>query len=72
MSDAKNAPMATDWTGLMTDPDLVQHLGKLLQIYREAAPERREEALLAAMREIKGQAKAQGASATAGGQTHTV
>jgi hypothetical protein len=72
MSDAKNAPMATDWTGLMTDPDLVQHLGKLLQIYREAAPERREEALLAAMREIKGKAKAQAASASAGAQTQAV
>jgi len=43
----------TDWTHLLTDPDLVGHLGKLLQIYREAAPEKREEALLAAMREIK-------------------
>ena len=56
MSEVKtpSAP-GTDWTHLLTDPDLVGHLGKLLQIYREAAPEKREEALLAAMREIKSQ-----------------
>ena len=29
------------------------HIGKLLQAYREAAPDQREEALLAAMREIR-------------------
>lgn len=39
----------------MTDPDLVGHLGQLLQTYREAPAEKREEALLAAMREIKSQ-----------------
>lgn len=43
----------TDWTHILSDPDLVRHVGKLLQAYREAAPEKREEALLAAMREIK-------------------
>jgi hypothetical protein len=43
----------TDWTQILSDPDLVRHVGKLLQAYREAAPEKREEALLAAMREIK-------------------
>jgi len=43
----------TDWTGLLADPDLARNLGKLLQIYRDAPPERREKALLAAMREIK-------------------
>ena len=46
----------TDWTRLLSDPDLVRHVGKLLQAYREAPPERREEALLAAMREVKAQA----------------
>jgi hypothetical protein len=46
----------TDWTRLLTDPDLVEHLGSLLQTYREASPEKREEALLQAMREIKTQA----------------
>jgi len=53
-SNTKTAP-GTDWTRLLTDPDLVGHLGQLLQTYREAPPEKREEALLAAMREIKNQ-----------------
>jgi hypothetical protein len=54
MSNAKpNAALGTDWTGLLADPDLARNLGKLLQTYRDAPPERREEALLAAMREIK-------------------
>jgi len=48
-----NAAGGTDWTGLLADPDLARNLGKLLQTYRDAPPERREEALLAAMREIK-------------------
>ncbi|MBZ5657963.1 MAG: PilZ domain-containing protein [Acidobacteriia bacterium] len=43
----------SDWTRLLTDPDLVSHLGRLLQTYREVAPETREAALLRAMREIK-------------------
>lgn len=71
MSDSKNASMGTDWTGLMSDPDLVQHLGKLLQIYRDAAPERREEALLSAMREIKGQV-AKGHAAAGSGSSNSV
>jgi hypothetical protein len=54
MSDATpNGTTGTDWTRLLTDPELVQHLGKLLQTYREAPAEKREEALLVAMREIK-------------------
>ena len=50
----------TDWTRILSDPDLVRHVGKLLQAYREAPVEKREEALLTAMREIKA------ASATSG------
>ncbi len=38
---------------MLTDPDLVRNLGKLLQAYRDAPAERREEALLGVMREIK-------------------
>jgi PilZ domain len=53
-SNTKAAP-GTDWTRLLTDPDLVGHLGQLLQTYREAPADKREEALLAAMREIKSQ-----------------
>src|SRR5450759_810244 len=49
----KSPPKGSDWTRLLTDPDLVSHLGKLLQTYREVAPEEREAALLRAMREIK-------------------
>jgi len=63
MSDSKpNAAAGTDWTGLLADPDLARNLGKLLQTYRDAPPERREEALLAAMREIK-QAASSGSAA---------
>ncbi len=45
-----------DWTHLLTDPELVGHIGKLLQAYREAPADKREEALLRAMREIRQQA----------------
>lgn len=47
------AATGTDWTRILSDPDLVRHVGKLLQAYREAPVDRREAALLAAMREIK-------------------
>jgi hypothetical protein len=64
MSDSKvNLTPGTDWTRLLSDPDLVEHLGKLLQTYREAPAERREEALLTAMREIKTQAGTVGSAA---------
>jgi hypothetical protein len=53
-----NLATGTDWTRILSDPDLVRHVGKLLQAYREAAPEKREEALLQAMREIKANASA--------------
>lgn len=46
----------TDWTHLLSDPDLVRHVGKLLQAYREAPPDQRDQVLLATMREIKAQA----------------
>jgi len=59
MSDAtKLRPQGSDWTRLLTDPDLVSHLGKLLKTYREVPPEQREAALLRAMREIKDAAAA--------------
>jgi PilZ domain len=55
MSDSKpnHEATGTDWTKLLADPILAQHLGKLLQTYRDAPPEGKEEALLAAMRTIK-------------------
>jgi hypothetical protein len=48
-----SAAKGSDWTRLLTDPDLVSHLGRLLQTYREVAPAEREAALLKVMREIK-------------------
>ncbi len=70
MSETKASSKARDWTHLLTDPDLVAHIGKLLQAYRDAAPDKREEALLEAMRQIKKQAAASGSgkpAETAGG-----
>jgi PilZ domain len=49
----------TDWTRILSDPDLVRQVGKLLQTYREAPVDKREEALLNAMREIKAGAAAE-------------
>ena len=61
MSNPKSPTQpGTDWTKLLTDPDLVSHLGKLLQTYREAPPNTREQALMAAMKEIKSQSAASG------------
>jgi hypothetical protein len=48
-----SAAVGTDWTQILADPELVRHVGKLLQIYRESPVEKREESLLAAMRKIK-------------------
>jgi len=54
MSEATKLPSeGSDWTRLLTDPDLVSHLGKLLKTYREVPAEQREAALLGAMAEIK-------------------
>jgi hypothetical protein len=60
MSESKSSVTGTDWTGLLADPDLARNLGKLLQIYRDAPPDRRDHALLAAMREIKQASSASG------------
>jgi hypothetical protein len=63
MSDFKaKAAAGADWTGLLADPDLAKNLGKLLQAYRDAPPERRDETLLAAMKEIKRRAMKDGDS----------
>jgi hypothetical protein len=64
MSDTKASAPSADWTHLLTDPDLVSHLGKLLKTYREASPERREQALMEAMREIKAGQPQRGSAAT--------
>jgi PilZ domain len=53
MSDQKTSARGADWTQLLTDPDVVKNLRKLLQTYRDAPPEKRDQALVEAMREIK-------------------
>ncbi len=53
-----SAATGTDWTRILSDPDLVRHVGTLLQTYREAPAGKREEALLTAMRQIKAGAAA--------------
>jgi hypothetical protein len=56
MNETKNSAPGTDWTKLLTDPDIVGHLGELLQAYRDAEPARRDQALRDAMRQIKNDA----------------
>ena len=58
-----SAVTGTDWTRILSDPDLVRQVGKLLQAYREAPVDKREEALLTAMREIKSGASNNGSAA---------
>src|SRR5713101_8182999 len=53
MSNPKSSAAGADWTQLLSDPDLVSHLGELLHTYRDALPDKRDQALLNAMREIK-------------------
>jgi hypothetical protein len=61
-----SASTGTDWTRILSDPDLVRQIGKLLQTYREAPPEKREQALVEAMRQVKaGAARAGSGSAKA-------
>jgi hypothetical protein len=75
MSNPKpSTTLATDWTKLLADPDLARNVGKLLQTYRDAPPESREQALLAVMREIKREASikpAPGAPAAAANEPLT-
>ena len=52
-NEKKTGAVSADWTHLVADPDLVSHLGELLQTYRDASPDKREQALLEAMRKIK-------------------
>jgi hypothetical protein len=56
MTETKTSAPGADWTKLLTDPDVVSHLGELLQSYREAEPGRRDQVLLEIMRKIKSSA----------------
>jgi len=55
MNKSETAAPGADWTKLLTDPQIASHLGELLRAYREAPPEKRDRALLEAMRKIKGE-----------------
>ena len=55
MNKREAAAPGADWTKLLTDPQIASHLGELLRAYREAPPEKRDRALLEAMRKIKGE-----------------
>ena len=56
----------TDWTRILSDPDLVRQVGKLLQAYREAPADKRDQALVTAMREIKSNASSTGQQSSSG------
>jgi len=53
MGDEKTASVGADWTKLLADPELIRHLAALLKVYREAPADKRDQALLEAMRQIK-------------------
>jgi PilZ domain len=53
MTELKTSAPGVDWTKLLTDPEIVSHLGELLQSYRDAEPARRNQVLLETMRKIK-------------------
>jgi len=62
MTEATAFAPGADWTKLLSDPELVRHLGDLLQAYRDAEPGQRERVLIETMRKIKNEAqKAQSA-----------
>jgi hypothetical protein len=57
MNKPEAVAVSADWTNLLKDPEIASHLGELLQVYREAAPEQRNDALLEVMRRIKNSAE---------------
>ena len=63
MNEAKIPAPGADWTKLLTDPEIVTHLGELLQAYRDAEPAQRDQVLRQTLRKIKsGTPKAQTAA----------
>lgn len=53
MNQPPSSAPGSDWTKLLADPEIASHLGELLQAYREAPADKRDQALLEAMRKIK-------------------
>jgi hypothetical protein len=53
MTETKTSAPGADWTKLLADPEIVSHLGELLQAYRDAEPTRRNQVLLETMHKIK-------------------
>jgi hypothetical protein len=53
MSNTSPSVVGADWTQLLSDPEVVPHFTRLLKLYGEAPVEKREELLIAALREIK-------------------
>jgi hypothetical protein len=64
MTEPKTSAPGADWTKLLTDPDIVSHLGELLQAYRDAEPARRDQVLRETMRKIKNAAPNEPAAAS--------
>jgi hypothetical protein len=56
MNNPEALAASADWTNLLKDPEIASHLGELLRVYREAAPEQRNQILIEAMRKIKNKA----------------
>jgi hypothetical protein len=57
MDNPKSDSNGADWTKLLTDQDLIPHLSMLLQAYRDAPPDKREEILIETLRKIKSSTK---------------
>jgi len=53
MNDPLSASTGSDWTKLLTDHDLIPHLSMLLQAYRDAPPDKRDEILIETLKKIK-------------------
>lgn len=53
MTNATPTLAGADWTRLLSDPEVVPHFTRLLKLYSDAPADKREEALHAALLEIK-------------------
>jgi hypothetical protein len=53
MTHPKSGSTGADWTKLLTDHELIPHLSRLLQVYRDAPPDKRDDILIETLRKIK-------------------